>query len=214
MRRIKKNSNCLKGSLSVETALIFPTIVFGILLIIFFILLFFGRVNTAISINRISNEVSGTYYDAFGRYGAYASGGPTGGIITEAISETLTSRARKERVIKEAIVKEVQGNSPIKLTITPKVEIKNYLLWQSVNLDVKVEYPLILGGIFTMFSKDDMYKDGKFIERYKREIIVSSTESNIRTIDYLGEKIKNSKVVGAATKTVDEIKEKVAEIFK
>lgn len=203
-----KSQKKLKGSLSVETALIFPTIVLGILLIIFLIMVFFSRVNTAISINRISNEVAGTYYDAFGRYGAYASGGPSGGIITEAISETLTSRARKELVIKESIIKEVEGNSPIKLKVTPEVKIKNYLLWQSVDLKVEVEYPLIMGGIFTMFSDNPMYADGKFKEVYKREIVVASTESNIRTIDYLADKIKNADI------TVEKIKDKVGKIFK
>lgn len=207
-----------KGSLTVETALIFPLIVYGILLMIFLILLTFSRIGAAISVNRVCNEITGTYFDAYGRYGAYANSGPSGGIITEAIAEAFTGTNRKEDVIKEVLEKEIARNSPIKLEVdVSKVDAKNYILWQQVDMEIKVKYPLILAGVFQVFGADDRYNDGKFEETHVRHVVVSSTESNIRTIDYLGDKIAQlydgSNFKNKFDTLIGDIKEKIASIF-
>ena len=200
----------LKGSLTIETALVFPLVVFGIIFIIFFILLIFCRINTAMSVNKICNEISGTYYDAYGTFGRYSNAGPSGGIITEAISEALFSRSRKEETIREEISNQIQNRTPIKLDISANVDIHNFVIWQSVDIEVNVKYPLIVGWVFEMFTDDPRFSGGTFNESYKRIIVVSSTESNIRSMDYLGEKISDS---GIIDDTISLIKSKISSIF-
>lgn len=203
-----------KGSLTVETALVFPLVVYSVLLIIFIVLILFCRVNTAIAINRVCDEVTGTYYDAYGKYGAYYNNGPSGGVITEAISETLRSRTRKEDTIEKRLKSEIERSSPVKITAKPEVKITNCFIWQSIDVKVKVDYPVIMGGLFDFFSNDPRFNNDFFKETQTRSLVVSSSESNIRTIDYIGEKVKNSKVTGTISNTVDKIKKKVGEIFK
>lgn len=198
----------LKGSLTIETAIIFPLIVFGIIFIILLILLVFCRVNTSISINKICNEISGTYYDVEGKFGS--GNDPTSGVIIEAVSETLFSRERKRQTIEEQINEQIQKSSPLKLNVSAEVEVNNCIIWQGVDINVKVEYPLILGGVFEMFTNDSRFSGGKFIETYKRSIVVSSTENNIRSMDYLGDKIDESGIIDDIVNT---IKSKIGSIF-
>lgn len=203
-----------KGSLTVETALIFPMVIFVILAMLFLILLLFSRINTSIAIGRICNEVEGTYYDAYGSYGVYADGAsPSGGVITEAITEVLSSRSRKETAIENKLKKEIEKGSPTKLEIKPKVTITNCILWHNIEIEVEIKYPLPVGGIFAFFTGNDEFKSGTFKETQKRTLMVSSSESNIRTIDYTGEKFTQLQESSKVQEIIEKIKGKIGEIF-
>ncbi len=139
------------GAMTVEYALIFPVVLFTLMLLIHFGLLYYQQA-------LLQSVVSTNAQDwAFlWRYDALKVK-PGEGVLTNEgyLSEGLywqlfSSAAAKKEIIKEAILKDYHNKSLLKTSreVIVDVTYENYLIIQNVGIRVTAEYPSPMKGLF------------------------------------------------------------------
>lgn len=196
-----KNMKKSKGMLTIEAALVMPLVIYIVFIMIFTFLFIYTRVYVAISTNYGTSLATAQWYSRGSEFDVSNTKG--GSVIGEAIG-TAFSNDKKEDVLKEIIEKKILSGTP--MTINPlniKVDAKNYIIGQKVEVTVDATYKLPLSGLFKLMG---MSKDGTVTDVYTKTINITNTEDNIRTITYAKSLLEKSDVDGLLKKAETALK--------
>lgn len=171
------------GAMTVEYALIFPLVLFVLMLLIYFGLLYYQQalLQSVVSTNT-QNWAFLWGYDA--RKVNPGEGVLTGeGFLSEGLYWQLFSGAAgKKEIIQEAILKEYYGKSLLKPSREVLVDVtyENYLIIQNVGIRVTAEYPSPMKGLFQAVGLSGDIK----LQAYS-EMTIHDPKEFIHNVDFL-----------------------------
>lgn len=177
---MKKN----KGSLTLEAALIMPLVIYIVFIMISLTFFIYSRIYVGISINHTIAQATSQWYNIDSDYGAESK--DRYGVVANAIGTTLASSAKVD-TFKNKLSEKIDKGVIVKIDYDVDVKRYNYLVGEKLVINIKCKYNLPLGGLFKLMG---LSKDGTITDNFKKVVMLSNTEDNMRTISYTADLIK------------------------
>lgn len=178
---MKKN----KGSLTLEAALIMPLVIYIVFIMISLTLFLYSRIYVGISINHTIAQATSKWYNIDSEYGADSKN--KYGVVANAIGTTLASGAKVD-TFKEKLMERVNKGVIVGIDCNINAKSYNYLVGEKLVVDVECTYKLPLGALFKLIGLTN--QNGTVTDKYKKVVMLSNTEDNMRTISYTADLIK------------------------
>lgn len=190
-----------KGVLTLEAALIMPLVIYIVILMIMVSLLIYNRVFVALTTNHAVTQATSGWYDLESDFGGESK--KEYGVIANAISTSFTRETKKE-VLRKKIKERIKKYSPIKVNTEVNITPYNYLVGEKLDIEVICTYNLPLPGLFKLFGVGE--GDGTLKDSFKKNVMLSNTESNMRTVSYVSNLLQRDEVQGTIQGIIDKIK--------
>lgn len=190
----------MKGSLTIEAALIIPFITFLILIIIFMSITIYSMLYANIVINSSTNDISNRWNGNFSNNNFHAFNMYKG-------SNRDSLKAEIENVIKENIDLRI----PVKVNTEVSVNDNGTIFWDNVSIDVKCDFEMPFSGMFAMFGSYN-----KMTKVYTKNLKIANSAEGLRVMYYaknLGRSLKEFIPNGSKLEEFIDIIENVKEGF-
>lgn len=206
---LRKKKEEMKGSLTIEAALIIPLITFLILIVTFFTITIYSMIYSSMVINNATNSLVTRWNDRDNTGGFHASSMYSGINRNSLVSEI-------ENVIKD----EIDLKLPITVNTQVSIDDSWGVFWDYVTVEVKCDFEMPFGGLFAMFNSD-----GKVSKVYRRNVQIANSTEGLRVVKFAGNladsitqmvkwKYPDGSTVGSFIDIIEKVKEGFSEYFQ
>ena len=198
----KKNG--MKGSLTIEAALIIPFITFLILAIIFISITIYSMLYSSMVINNATTNIVSKWNGSNGTGEFHALDMYKSSDRNSLISE-----------VKNVIEKEIDLRIPI--TVDTDVNINNgwTVFYDYVTIEVTCNFKMPFEGMFRLLSSD-----AKLTKKYRKNIQIANSAEGLRVVNYAGNLAESIQQIikwklpdGSSVRNIMDVIEKVKEGF-
>lgn len=203
----KKES--MKGSLTIEAALIIPFITFLVLIVIFFTVTIYSMLYSSMVINNATNNLVTRWNDRES----------TGEFHALSMYRGI-NRSSLVAEIENTIKDEIDLRLPV--TVNTQVSINDDwgVFWNYVTVEVKCDFQMPLSGMFRLFNSD-----GKVSKTYRRNVQIANSTEGLRVVKFAGNladsitqmvkwKFSDGSTVGSIIDIIEKIKEGFSGYFQ
>ena len=216
----RDNKKSCKGSMTVEMCFIFP-LVFALIIFIFFIAIMLYNRSVANSLADKNLDKAAIFWVKSNLdfdTGAYTAPASDDALYSELYdAESDNKKQEIDSHLKNDISKFVLADN---ITITPKIDTKNYFVYRKLEAEVTIDYGVPFGGILKIIGLGKPIKD-----TVKIDAVINDPVEFTRNINFLGDMIgelrfRNEKVnnalngVDALNAKLDDLLSKFEEFVK
>lgn len=194
----------MKGSLTIEAALIIPFITFLILIIIFISITVYSMLYSSMVINNATTNIVSKWNGSNGTGGFHALDMYKSSDRNSLISE-----------IENVIEKEIDLKIPI--TVDTNVNIYDgwTVFYDHVTIEVTCDFKMPFEGMFRLFNSD-----AKLSKKYRKNIQIANSAEGLRVVNYAGNLAESIQQIikwklpdGSTVRNIMDVIEKVKEGF-
>lgn len=163
----KKN---MRGSLTIEAALIVPIITFLILIVIFFSITIYSMIYASMVVDNATTNIVSRWNDSESANSFHAL-------------DMYRSYNRSSLIadINNTVTNEINLKIPVTVDTNVSIEDNWGVFWDYVTINVTCDFKMPLEGMFRLFNSD-----GKITKVYRRNIQISNSTEGLRVVKYAG----------------------------